>query len=357
MAGLPPCKEPLLPTTRPAKPSLLGSDALSDTQQRLDQRIRTLCLVILSLAVLFAGAYYLRTILIRFVLAVALRYLLMPIIDCLSCRDSTSTSSRCRLPRGLAIMVALALAGGLIFVLGLIVTRSVASFASHSEVYRQRIETLLEGLMNLASRLQDALGSNAMGEAGGHENASEVHKLADMAKQHLNLKSLLLSVGLGTAHVLENTIYILLILAFLLAGSRSPPTVANEAEAVHLKAEAQIYRYVRGKVSIGLLVAVLDAAVLCALHVKMCLVFAVCTFWLTFVPNVGLAIFVLLPMPLVLLEPGFSVVSIALAFLGPLAVGLVAKDVLEPMVIGRACAGPPAHTASSCCPLAHPHLH
>mmetsp|Transcript_56572 Transcript_56572/g.112331 ORF Transcript_56572/g.112331 Transcript_56572/m.112331 type:complete len:261 (-) Transcript_56572:370-1152(-) len=142
---------------------------------------------------------------------------------------------------------------------------------------------------------------------------------------------------MGTAHTVENTMYILLFLAFLLAGSKPPlPPAAVDADGIlHQKADEQIYMYIRGKVMIGLIVACVDAAILCSLHVKMCLVFGVCTFWLTFVPNVGLALFVLLPMPIVLLESSFSPATVLMAFCGPLAAGLVAKDVLEPWLIGH----------------------
>ena len=41
-------------------------------------------------------------------------------------------------------------------------------------------------------------------------------------------------------------------------------------------------------------------------------------------------------MPLVLLDPHFSTAGAIIAFAGPLGVGMVAKDVLEPLLIGHA---------------------
>ena len=48
---------PLLPDqpARPARASLLGTDELSLHQRRIDERLRTLCLVVLALAVVAAG--------------------------------------------------------------------------------------------------------------------------------------------------------------------------------------------------------------------------------------------------------------------------------------------------------------
>ena len=50
------CAEPLLGAEE-ARPSMLGSDALSVRQQRIDERVRTLCLVIISTAIIMVTVY------------------------------------------------------------------------------------------------------------------------------------------------------------------------------------------------------------------------------------------------------------------------------------------------------------
>ena len=57
-------------------------------------------------------------------------------------------------------------------------------------------------------------------------------------------------------------------------------------------------------------------------------------FFLNFIPNIGMFTSVLLPMPLVALDPAFTTIQIIIAFAGPLLVGSFAKDVLEPIVLG-----------------------
>ncbi len=44
---------------------------------------------------------------------------------------------------------------------------------------------------------------------------------------------------------------------------------------------------------------------------------------------------VVLPMPLIVLDRRFNAGQAAFAFFGPLLVGMVAKDVLEPVLIGK----------------------
>ena len=342
-------REPLLggaASEKPAPPSLLGTDPLSASQQRQDERIRTLCLVVLSVAVLGGAAYYLKAILIRFVLALALRYLLMPLIDVLSCAHVPSC--RFRLNRALAILIALLIAAGVLCALGLVVAKSIGKFAANSELYAGRVERLVEAALNLTSSFDlGDVGGGAAAASGMNSTDAIKHTLSELAKNNLSLSDLILGL-LGTAaHVVENIIYILLFLAFLLAGSRPRPRDGDggggalggaAADAVHAEAEERIYRYIRGKVLISLLVALNHAAVLWAVGTRdgLWLVFAVLSFSLNFVPNVGMALAVVLPMPLIALDPRVGAGRILVAFLAPLGVGLVAKDVLEPLLIGEA---------------------
>ena len=65
------------------------------------------------------------------------------------------------------------------------------------------------------------------------------------------------------------------------------------------------------------------------------MVFGLLTFCLNFIPNIGMACAVLLPMPFVALDNSFSAGQIALAFFGPAFCGVIAKDILEPTIIGH----------------------
>ena len=64
--------------------------------------------------------------------------------------------------------------------------------------------------------------------------------------------------------------------------------------------------------------------------------FGVLTFFLNFIPNVGGLGAVLLPMPLIALDPQFSSAETAVSFLVPFGVNIFAKDVLEPKILGHA---------------------
>jgi hypothetical protein len=65
--------------------NLIHTEDLTATQKRNDERIRTLCFVILAAATTAGVIYYLRPVLVPFFLALALKYLLTPLINVLSC--------------------------------------------------------------------------------------------------------------------------------------------------------------------------------------------------------------------------------------------------------------------------------
>ena len=50
-------------------------------------------------------------------------------------------------------------------------------------------------------------------------------------------------------------------------------------------------------------------------------------------------------MPLIVLDPSFSRLSAWVAFVAPLAIGMVAKDVLEPLLIGHSTSLTPVRGA------------
>ena len=95
------------------------------------------------------------------------------------------------------------------------------------------------------------------------------------------------------------------------------------------------YRYIRGKTSICAFVGLSTGLILFLCGLDLWLAFGVLAFFLNFIPNVGMFTGVLLPMPLIALDPNFTTFEIVAAFFGPLLLGMFAKDVLEPVVLGR----------------------
>ena len=127
-----------------APPSFLGAEPLSARQRYYDERLRTLSLVVLASFAAGLAAYFLREILERFLRALAMYYLLMPLIEALRCRNRVSRKAR--LPRGIATFAALIVSFGGLVVVGAIAVRSIRNFTDHAANYNMHVEDLIDTL-------------------------------------------------------------------------------------------------------------------------------------------------------------------------------------------------------------------
>ena len=173
-------------------------EALSTTQQHWDQMIRTTSQAITALGVVCAAMYLLKEVLVPFVLALALKYLLTPLIDALSCRGHATC--RFRIPRGVAVFCALSIALTLLLILALILVKSISIFADRADFYASRVTELLT---NAVRGLQLWLPAEVSRTLEGVDLRSTVGAML----QDVSLSPYILSL-LGTAaHVAENVLY------------------------------------------------------------------------------------------------------------------------------------------------------
>ena len=306
------------------EPDPLAHEELTGREAYFDERIRTISQAITALGVIAAGMYYLKDVLIPFLLALALKYLLTPLIDYIACQDM---KCRFRLPRALAVLLAILVAFLGMVVLALILARSLNTFKNKADFYGYRVQQLA---LREYITLRDFLPAD-MKRSLDHLNVSaEINK----ALAEIKIGNLILEL-LGTAGALAETVlYVTLILMFLLVGHGS----ADEAQRSGLmaKIDKQIFVYIRGKIGLSLLVAVLNCTIYFLIGLELWLVFGVLAFFLSFIPAIGLAISVCLPMPIVILDPSFTFWPTLLAFWGPVVAVTLVKDVLEPLVLGNA---------------------
>ena len=152
---------------------------LTEKEKHHDERIRTLCFVMMACAVLYYLVLTLRDVLVPFFLALAIKYVLTPLINVLSCRHRAheDTAGQCswRLHRGFAIFVAMMLAAGMLSVLGILIVRSVAVFASNAGTYSHRLAEIVEEVFafvdDMESRMHHRSG-NISSEGGARSVGS-----------------------------------------------------------------------------------------------------------------------------------------------------------------------------------------
>uniref|UniRef100_A0A7S2NN93 AI-2E family transporter n=1 Tax=Haptolina brevifila TaxID=156173 RepID=A0A7S2NN93_9EUKA len=343
---------------------------LTPVQKELEERVRTIALCVVAFSCVSYGLYVLRGILVPLVLAVALKYLLQPLIDLLSvrplpccaimlCQERSPVSlprrsrvgaalrclctsiNKVRLPHGLAVCVALGFAFGVLALLGVIIAESIHVFTGKADVYSKRVESLaLSGLsfvntMQMQFRVIQGNATTTNGSAA--DAAEELTARVNEFVHKLPISALVLQTLTALLELVSNLALVLLFAVYLLL---SPPTRKSPQHTpltpdVNVEADQQIHAYIRGKCLMSLLVSVFTGVTLYALEVDLWLVFGLLAFWLNFIPNIGTVLAVMLPMPVVILDPTFSAFGIMLALLLPLGAHAFAGNVLEPFLFGH----------------------
>jgi AI-2 transport protein TqsA len=277
-------------------------------QDQADQRLRTVCLLILTLIAVGVALYLLRPVLLPFVLALFLTYCLTPVIEV--------QMHYLRMPRGVAL-VCTAILGLLILALFvLLVATTVASIADHSETYQQEFTQLTE-------RISRALNLEKL----------DLHADVDLRRvfsiPQEEIHGLISSVLGEVTAVISNGVLVLIFMIFILLGRQAGP---RDAAGLLGEIETQVKRYVVRMVLFSILTGVLVWLTLSVLGVEYAWVFGFLAFLLNFIPNVGAIIATLLPLPVILLSRELSITSQVLAVLLPgtiqFLIGLVQPKVM-----------------------------
>lgn len=267
-------------------PALLGS--LTPEEHEVEERLRTLALCMCAGGVVGYAVYWLRSVLVPLVLAVALRYLLQPLIDALTmrpfkCCGRTACRTRpttlvetlleARLPYWLGVCVALTVAFATLALIGFVVADSVHVFTSHAEVYGARVQELTLGAFGVLNRMQArllgpstfsnvtlALDGNltsllGVGGAGAAVGTSAVddddltHRLMTIGRQ-IPVTSLVVHGLTSLMEAVSNLFLVMLFTIYLLLGTAPPPVhqpaIAKVGVDIDAQADAQIHGYIQG---------------------------------------------------------------------------------------------------------------
>ena len=108
-----------------------------------------------------------------------------------------------------------------------------------------------------------------------------------------------------------------------------------KASVFQRKVDRQIHTYVKGKVALSALVAILTAGLLYALRVDLWLAFSVVAFFANFVPNLGAIVAVALPMPVVLIDPDGSPFHSGMAFFSLVLMHALVGNVVDCVEINQ----------------------
>jgi AI-2 transport protein TqsA len=280
----------------------------------IDQRVQTVCLLVIAATAVGMAMYFLRPVLIPFVLAIFFTQLLVPVVDV--------QVHRLRFPRVVAIGGAAILAALIIMVLAAVVSSTVSQMTASADVYRQRLQQLVSRVAEeVGEELPlERIGLSLGGDGGGPLGLSEQR-----------IGSVVTRIIGAVVNLLSNGMLVLIFTIFMLMGrhaGKPPPGLWAEIEA-------SIRSYIGAMVFVSGLTGILVWVTLGVLGVEFALVFGLLAFLLNFIPNIGSFIATLLPVPVILLNPELSPLAKILAIAIPGAIQFVVGNLLSPKVMGR----------------------
>ena len=273
-----------------------------------EQRLQTICLLMLTT---FAGAvalYWLRTVMIPFVLAVFLTFAISPVVELLT--------RRARVPRPLAVGAVFLVGFLLVPVVGTFLSSSLGQLAENAPVYQEQIARLVRQGAEFAGAERFGLGA---------EDLREQLSAIPIGSTLMRLTNAILGI-------FSNAVLVLIFLVFLLLGGQQTPRSEN---IVWEKIESRIKRYIVAKIALSAVTGLLVGLILYALGVDLAPVFGFLAFLLNFIPSIGSIIATLLPLPILLVSPETSWVTLVLALALPGSVQLVIGNFAEPKIMGE----------------------
>ncbi len=279
-------------------------------QPEREKRVQTICLLVISAVAVAVALYWLQPVLVPFVLALFLAIGLKPLVD-LQVR-------RLRFPRNLAVVSTLVISLVVLAGVGLLVTLSVQSLIENAGVYRDRVQQLIAwAARHLPENVvadPESLREELQGAAGP-----------------MFQKVIVGATNVITELVSSGTL-VVIFLCFLLFGSGG---AAARRAATWGEIESRTRHYILTKTAISAVTGICVGLILWLLGVQPALVFGLLAMLLNFIPNIGSFIATLLPLPMVLLDPGFSMSSIVLVIALPISIQTLVGNVIEPRVLGR----------------------
>jgi AI-2 transport protein TqsA len=277
----------------------------------VEHRIQTVCLVIMTVIAVAGALYWLRPVMIPFILAV---------VVWLGLAASTEFQiRRLKVPRLMALPVTLVLGGVLLAGLGSLISASVGELAANSASYNQKFSQLL---LRLTAVFPD--------QAGPVLEAVRVENLSKIAVSAVS--GLLANTTNAVLTILSQSFLVALFVVFLALGAAGQRRSASGAWA---EIERRIQSYIVIKAAISALTGIVVFAVLALLGVPLALVFGLFAFVLNFIPNVGSLIATLLPIPVVLGTPEISMTTAVLAIGLPAIIQGLVGNLIEPMLMGE----------------------
>jgi AI-2 transport protein TqsA len=301
---------------------------------RAELHVQTVCLSIISVVAVGFALWWLQPVMIPFVVAAFLAFALMPLVDGLEVHA--------RLPRSIAVCVALLLALGVLGAAGALTRTAVIQVTDNAALYEKKLVGIADWFMNLAPvrwvvRTPEHTEEPVLnGSKSPPPNGATQTGIPESKPNPLSIlpegtvQTLLLAATNVIWIIFKQSIVVLIFLFFLLMSSRKRDRPIGGAWG---EVEARIRAYILTMSTLCAVTGLLDGIVLAIIGVQAAVLFGVLTFLLNFIPNVGSFIATLLPLPIVILSDlptPLKIMAIAI----PAAIQIVIGNLIQPKMMG-----------------------
>ena len=299
----------------------------TDSQNKTERNTRII-IVLLGIICVFLFARALHnggSIIIPFILAGFLLYILNPIIDFFE---------RLKVPSGLAVLLSLITTFSVLIFLGAVINDSIQSFVVEFPKYENRLH-------ELTTRAVEVLNVAPVDSAEVAEG-NEAVRLSDIF-ENLSVSVLLRNVVRAVGSFLSSMVMVLVIMLFMLGGRNQlkqkiklafKPSTSERISSIVSNMNTQIQQYLVMKTVVSLLTTALVVIVMLFFGLEFVVIWAVLTFMLNFIPTVGSIVAVLLPLSLALIQFD-SVATVGWLGLCLFAAQFSIGQVLDPKLVGK----------------------
>jgi AI-2 transport protein TqsA len=275
------------------------------------ERAQLICLVILTVIATGVALYLLRPVLVPFVLALFITYCLKPPID-LQMRHL-------KMPRWVAIASTAILALGIVGLFAILAGMALGEMSDGIRDYQEQFHRLLQ-------RTAETIAARWPG------GLSQTLKPPALSIPEGAVGTFLTTVLKETTALLGNIALVVIFILFMLVGGRGERDLPS---GIFRSVEIQVRRYLVLMVLISAVTGLLAGLTLWALGVQFPWVFGFLTFLLNFIPNIGPFIATLLPLPILLMNPGISLPVAVLAIVLPASIHFILGGIVLTRLQGQ----------------------
>lgn len=269
-------------------------------------KINTFCLFILTVIAIAFVLATTKVILIPFTLSIFIALIYSPLIHYFQ--------NKFKIPKSMILILSLVIFVSLGAVIVFLITSSVDSFIQGADQYKDKLDLMTIKLTQTAQSL---------GFPIEEQTTKNMVSKIPIGKFIQGITGSMLSI-------LSNTFLVVVFTLFLITGE----SMSDEKHSVIEEIKSNAGKYIQAKILTSGATGILTYIVLISLQVEMAFMFAILTFLLNFIPNVGSIIAVILPLPIILLQFGVGFYFFLLIGL-LVGIQIIIGNVLEPKIMGE----------------------